>query len=528
MPTYRIQGPDGRILIIEGPEGSTPEQALEFVKSQAATRNAAIAETKQEIFSPLQAGVIGAGRRADKIAQGVKQAGLGTLAAAKAGTGIGDPKEQLQGLAAMRDAEAEKDRLYAPLAEKHPFATGLGETVPALAIPGGQATTAARILAPAAGMAAMGAASYGTPTERLQRGVTDGIFGLGGGVVGEGVRRGIAPAQSSLNSIQQQAVRNASEKLGIQPRPSQLTGNQNLARVEDYLARMPGSAGVMEDLASANKANVNRVAARAIGENSDNLGEDVLRSAADRLSGTYDTLRANAVMPVGQPIFDAVSKAEIMLTKGSTKGKEGALSMIQELKDTLYQNKQLDGEAYQAWVRDLSAEARATNNRTISAALREVEKAMDKAARGADAKLWAKTDKEYAALETLTKQYAVNNGDVNPVKVAQLMEGQFGKNLKTGKVSGPMVDIANYGRAMPPLRQGSQTAERQAVGNPVSWAAAPINWLAAKAITSRAGADYLSGGLLANPRASGFLADISQRGMVPLTIAELEALGLTN
>lgn len=483
---------------------------------------------KNNPINAAQVALIGAGRTGDKLFSGLQEMGLSANVAARelAGAPSGD---QLRKLAELEQIQQGNDAAYAPLAEKHPFLTGVGESAFLAAAPVGQATAIGRIAAPAMMAAGNELLSYGSPKERaLQAGEKGTIAALGGGV-GEGVRALIAPAKSALSAAQQQTIKRASETIGYKPRASDLTGNETLRRLEDAVARQPGGAGPMRDFVDANDRAVARHAAKGIGENTDQLTSDVLSNASDRLGGTYNELRGRAQMPVDDAVFNALNRAEKMLTKGDATGpKKTAFDTLQRLKDHLYQSKQFDGETYQAWTSDLAAQARTLGkeNRTAAAALREVEKAMDMVARGKDAPAWQLADKQFGALETLLKPGVVNQetGKVSQLKLASQMERQFGKNLKTGKIKGELADITALARAMPPMHEGSQTAGREAFGGLPGWLMAMPNYVASKALTSELGRDYLSKGLLGSPGVSRGAGGLLGSGAVPLSIAEIEAL----
>jgi hypothetical protein len=370
---------------------------------------------------------------------------------------------------------------------------------------------------------------YGTPEERLKTGAGDAAMATLGGGVGEIARRVIAPAQSNLSAAQQKALDRAAGVVGYKPRASDLTGSETLRRLEDSVARQPGGAGPMRDLMDQNDRAIARHLGKGIGEETDALTEDVLGNAAKRISGTYEEMKGRARMPVDDPVFQSITKGQGYLTKGDQTGpKKEAFDMLERLKDELYQSKEFDGPTYQSWSIDLGAKARelGKTNRTAAAALREVEKTMDAQARGPDAPLWAKTDKQNAQLEMLMRPGVVNTqtGKASPVKLAGQMEREFGKAMKTGKITGENADIAALGRALPPMAEGSQTAGREAFGGLPGWMLAGPNYALAKGLTSEAGRQYLSQGLLGHPGLSSGTAGLLGRGAVPLSIAEIEQL----
>jgi hypothetical protein len=529
MPRYQITAPDGQTYEIHGPEGATREQIIERVQRQLSEKQAGektLATMQQNATDAVTVPVIAAGRTGDKVMAGVKDAALGANVAAREAMGMPN-LDQLKQMAALEEIQKGNDAAYEPLKQQHPFLTGLGETLPMMAVPGGQATALGRIAAPVVAGMGTGALSYGSPEERAKMAMRNGALNLLGGGAGEVVRGVVAPAKSGLSAAQQAAVSQAAQKIGYTPRASDLTGSETLRRVEDTVSRMPGGAGPMRELMDQNDRAVARHAGKAIGEKTDALTQDVMGDASERISGTYEQMKGRATMPVSQPIFDAMKRAEGFLTKGDQTGpKKEALDTIQRLKDELYQTKQFSGADYQSWTTDLGAKARelGKTNRTAAAALREVEKAMDSEARGADAALWAKTDKQNASLEMLMKPGVVNDasGKVSQLKLANKMEQQFGKQLKTGKMSGELVDLYNLARAMPPMAEGSQTAGREAFASIPAWLTSIPTYALSKALTSQAGRDYLSKGLLGHPGVSQGAAGLLGRASFPLTIAEIE------
>ena len=94
--------------------------------------------------------LIGAGRTTDRVSKGMQQLYHGM---------IGNEKE----LADLKQTAAEDDRMYKPLQEARPFATGLGESLPSMAVPFG---ASASLIGNAGRMALAGgipaALEYGT------------------------------------------------------------------------------------------------------------------------------------------------------------------------------------------------------------------------------------------------------------------------------------------------------------------------------------------------------------------------------
>lgn len=74
MPTFRITGPDGKVYNVTGPEGSTPEQALERVKAQASPKMARPTSGNgviDQTLSSFNEALMGAGEGLYNLASGI-------------------------------------------------------------------------------------------------------------------------------------------------------------------------------------------------------------------------------------------------------------------------------------------------------------------------------------------------------------------------------------------------------------------------------------------------------------------------
>jgi hypothetical protein len=485
-----------------------------------------IMPTEAENMGAGEAALLAAGRRGDKMAEGLREAGLGAKVAAKEALGIGETGDDLRAMAAITADQADKDRRFAPVQKRLPMATAVGDTLPAVGFPMGQATAMGRVMAPAVGFGAMEAAQPGTPAERGKRGAVGFGTGFGGGVVSEAAARLVQPVRNVLPGSQQEAARTAAEKIGAQLMPSQQAGSPTLAAFEDMLARSPGGMGPMKQVQDQGRAAVNRKGAEAIGAES--LTKEGLAAAAARISADYERLKVGMNMPVTSDVTDAISAAKARLARGDSPDKAAALKSLEKLEDQVYKAKALSGDDYRSWVVDLGDKARSSESREVAQALDSVKRAMNNSARGPNAAEWKELDKENAALETLMKPGVVNEatGDLNPKALARALKSDLGKSYMTGKVKGPLVDVAEYGLAVPQLREGSQTFQRQEMESLIGLAKALMKYPAAKAMASPATGDYLSKGLMANPEASRIAAALIQRGVDPLILGPAN-LGLT-
>jgi hypothetical protein len=184
---YKVQGPDGAIHVFEGPEGATQDQVLGFAQQHFAHAPAAPAVTvAPDDPGAIMSALIGAGWTFDRVMKGMQQLYYGGKSKLEAPTLssliAGKPSEQK--LAQLKDQADEEQRLYQPLAQKHPIATAIGETLPAMAIPvGGTAGLAATVGKLAVAGALPGALEYGSAGERAKRGALGAAGAVAGGAV---------------------------------------------------------------------------------------------------------------------------------------------------------------------------------------------------------------------------------------------------------------------------------------------------------------------------------------------------------
>jgi hypothetical protein len=152
MPTYTLQGPDGRTYTIEGPEGATAEQLGAFVQSQAQAAD-------RELYSPtrdmsgLDKFIVGAGKAVSDTGQGLGQIGAGImdyLRPRKSGQSRTDE---------MRGEVAETRRLDAPIMDTGAgFAGNIGGNIAMALLPGGAMAGAGRAISQVPNAARLGQA----------------------------------------------------------------------------------------------------------------------------------------------------------------------------------------------------------------------------------------------------------------------------------------------------------------------------------------------------------------------------------
>ena len=180
MPTFKVTGPDGKVYRVTGPEGSTPEQALERVKSQS---NAATQQPEKPIdptegMSGFEKFAAGYGSAVPRLLRGAGQR-LGEVLPESAGKALGLPNQ-----ADVNEA----NRLDAPLLATGAGAAGnifgnLSAAIPAVAVPGAATVGGAGVIGAIQG----GLTPTSSDESTLQNMAIGGVAGSGGILLGRGL-----------------------------------------------------------------------------------------------------------------------------------------------------------------------------------------------------------------------------------------------------------------------------------------------------------------------------------------------------
>jgi len=463
--------------------------------------------------------MIGAGRKFDKFAMGLKEAALTAgekiLPADMGGDAARKARE------ALAASEAEKDTAYAGLQRERPFATGAGEALPFMAIP-----ASAGVLPAAAAVGGIEAASQGTAKERATRGILGAGATAAGGFLGNRIANIISPVTSKAAAPAHQQALAAGERIGRQPSLSEATGSAFFRRMEDYAARAPGGSGVMQEFAQGNQTAVNRAAARSIGETADEMTPQVFADAAHRMGQVFDGIRNLGGRPIqiGPGVVNAANDILRMQGKMLPTQQDPALVSLAQRAITLGANKgRIDGEAYQlirSGLSEAAYDANGTNRVLYGRLLEALDNSADASLRAggqatlADALRTVRP--QYGNLKTLEKGATAEAGNVSAAKVASTMRTNNPSAFRRGTTQGPLDDVARVGEGLKPLTAGSPTAERQMVSDPLSTAwHSFFSYPIAKATTSPAVTWYPRGpGNTAAARGAAQIAQPSSRAAI--------------
>ena len=396
---------------------------------------------------------------------------------------------------ALEQQKANEAETYAKLQQQHPIATAVGETLPYAAVPASLGVVPA-----AATIGAVEAIKYGSPQERLSRGLLSAGTTAAGGMAANKLASMIAPSTGVPASSTE--LLNRAGDIGVKPRLSQITGSKYAAMLEDFASRTPGGAGVMSEFNRANQEAFNRVGAKSFGEQANELSPFVFSNARSRLGKVFEDVKSIPGRPIeiGQNVGSVADDIIRQQSKMIPSQQDAQLvKLAQDAKAMAANRGRIDGEQYQLLRSGLSEEsfnASGTNRNHYGQLLEALDDSAQQSLKKSGYDKLASDLKsarpQYSNLSTIEKGLVAEGGNLSPSRLAQALRSRNPAAFREGKLNDQdLLTIAQYGENFKPLREGSQTYERGVVSSmPETLIKAPFAYLAAKATTSPAALAY--------------------------------------
>lgn len=271
--------------------------------------------------------------------------------------------------------------------------------VPGLAGAAARGLSAPRTFAgAAAGGGLLGATA---PLEDGESRVTSAATGAIGGLVGQGISRGVGRVLQPTTSKPSPQAAKAIERLKAQGIPVDLAeeaGSENLRAVRRFLTDNPISAAGMKKAEEARQAAFNRAALKTIGEKGEAAIPEVIQGAHERIGGVMGSIANKHNIKVDEKMLNDLLSVESTARK-TVSG--DAFAPIRNQLDDIFKKIQsgdaINGEAYQNIRTDAANLAK--NNPMLTPIARQLREAIDSALE----RSVGKADAD--ALRTARKQY---------------------------------------------------------------------------------------------------------------------------
>lgn len=373
----------------------------------------------------FQSALIGAGRTFDRIGAGMQQLYYGARG--------NDEK-----LAALQADQDEKTRLYQPLKQARPWATGIGEALPAMAVPMGGAASSAAALATKTGLgnAALGAMEYGSAGERAGTALMQGAGGAAGALAGKALGSGLArlgnlqPFLSRATPAQQSAAA-VLDGAGVPLSIGERSASRVARGLEDAMQYIPATAGTAQAQKIAQQQALNQATARLAGVNSAGLTHitpDIAAAARKGAGQEIGNIAARNTMQVGSPVMSQILNLQNEV--GQFAAQDVAKPVLARINQALQKietdaagNTVMNGRAYRELQSAIGKQMKNASGdlKGYLGTLREtLRDGMNASISAADQKAWAKANETYRNAITLEDVAARSaTGDISPTALFQ-------------------------------------------------------------------------------------------------------------
>lgn len=442
MPVAKIQLPDGRVGRFEVPEGTTPEQVMEFANQQFSGKRQTMTVQEPKIDptgTTTQRALAGVGKSFVDTYQGLKQLG------AQAGNKIGLVDDStVQAIQADVD---ERARLDKPLMETGAGLTGniLGQVGPmfvpgaALGKVGAVKNLAAAVpkLAPFVGAAASGGGfSAAQPVLSGDSRLENAGYGALTGAVGQGAAAlagKVASGAKDAISPQVRALAEEAERRGIPVSLAQLSDSGFLKQLQSVIEKLPftGAAGARKRQEQA----FTREVSKTFGENTPSVTSDVYAGAKARIGNDFETLTARNSLQVDNKLMASLAGTIDESNRFATDETGRAVSnIVDEFLSKADSSSIVPGKAYQALDSKLGKLSKSGGEKAyyLGEVRNAIRDAMDSSIGPADQAAWQTARKQYRDLKTIRDLVYKEGADgrISP----NLLMGRLGAN-NAGKES---------------------------------------------------------------------------------------------
>jgi hypothetical protein len=543
MPTFELQGPDGKTYEVEAPSAEAAVGAFKQFAPQAPAAPVPAVDTLSDVAKSAGTGLVQGTLGLGTIFGNVEQLGRMGINKGAEFLGYEPPVSEDAFLPTYGDAKtavenAVGQKFYEPQTTAGEYARTIGEFAPMAAFPAaGAVGRAANVVAPALASETAGQLTKGSSMEPWAR--------AAGAFAGGAVPRAITPLPADAMRAGHLATM---EKEGVTALTAgQKTGSNPLRYFESVAKDTPGGGAKIRAMETQAAEQYTAAVLRRAGVKAERATPDVLNQAFDDLGRKFDHLagstKLNADPTLTQKLLRARSEYNQLVPE--LMRKPVVSNTVDDVLNTAQQNGHvIPGEVYKAVrsrierMRSASASDPELGNalRTMRDAL---DDAMEKSMPAPRAGQWKEVRKQYKNLLTIEKAATgagenAANGLISPAQLRAAAKQKGKRAFTRGKED--FRALADAGEAlMKPLPQ-SGTAPRAAVagllgaggtalsgGNFFAGLAAAASEPLLRAAMARAGTSKLVQNYMANQRAAGYLRErpgMANAMVVPEILAE--------
>jgi len=467
---------------------ATAEQYADWIVKNADKRGSPEFETVAKAYQQVRAGSASAAEKPSDPADsggtlqfgpfdtGIKTSPAierGLAGAGKAMADLGRGAGQLVGSVSRSDVE-ESRKLDAPLmnttgGKVGNFAGNVAMLAPTALIPGANTVTGAGVIGAGAGLL-QPSASTGETLANVGLGAAGGA----GGQFAMNKLGRLAQSAGSELTQGQQAASAAGKSVGMRLTPGKASGSAALQKLEAAAESNPMTSSGFDAIKQGNQKALNRAAAKAIGENADELSTPVLARAEQRIGAVFDSVKDKTPVPldpinVGAKLRAIEDDASGMLMGNNELGQNGLWKRLDKFVNG-------EGGATREQLRNLSSnlgkkakgEMTSPNgDRALGEALFSAQEIVEDAIQGtltkAQQTAYGEARGQYRNLMNLTAKTNVTNpssGNVSGKSLATTLMQKDRGGFTMGRTDNDLYNAARFTQAFPDIVGNSGTATR--------------------------------------------------------------------
>lgn len=515
MPQFKVKAPDGSVITVDGPEGGTEQQAIEYAKKAWKPQEpSTLGDMATSFGRGMAKGAIGLAGLPGDLASGLNR-GIDYL------EGQSPPEDEIGTSGQLtRGVESVTGKFGEPKTRAGRYAQSIGEQIPGMAIgPGGRIAKGLTAIGSGIGAEAGGEVA-GEPGRFL------------GALAGGALPRGAARAASLIPSTpERQAAVRTLEAEGVKGLTAgQKTGSKALKRGESLFGDAP-FAGAKASAAQENSAKqFTRAALKRAGINSDLATPDVIDGAFTRIGADMDRIAARNNVGLDQHFINEINHVRDEYYETVQQGARRPIINNFVNDHRMTPSAMLTGDQYQRFRSRLGRLQReAVSDPEYSEALGGLIEALDgamerSATRPGDIRALKEARRQYRNLIPLANASIgageqAAQGIISPAKLTAALKSTKRGKRDYARGQGDFADLARAGNiAMTPL-PSSGTGERELMSKMVSGGGALIGGLAGSVPGAAAGygggaaAPALVGRALMSRPVQGYLANQRHVGL---------------
>lgn len=523
MPIFEVTAPDGKVYEVNGPEGSTKEQALSRVKSHYMARSQVaqdnITRGAQDFTGDMSFGqqfLAGAGKRFSDLALGAKQIFGGNPQPTLSSLVVGNQPNEADQKRALDRALMET-----PGAGVGSLATDLAITLPAIGVPALGTVRGAAALG--AGMSALN--PVGSNESRAMNMAVGGALGAGGALAGNLVGKLFQPVKSTL-SPEAMALADKAVREGIPLDAAAITGSKPLQIANSVLEQLPFTSAVEAAKKTATQEGFTNAVLSRAGMGGRVADPAALAAQKTALGQTMEGIAGANTLDFNKGLVGELASIASEAAKRGKTASEPIVSTIDSILAEVNNAGVMGGKNYQAWRQMLRplAQSGGPDSHLYGQIRTALDKAFNSQIQGTgQAAAWNQANREYANLKTILEAAggAGNQAAQNQIAPSQLATavrnaiGKEGNALGRGDLNelsriGQLFvkdQIPNSGTAQRALIQGILTGGAGGLGGYFATGNDPTKTagMAAGAAAIGLGSPVVAQAILNNPALQAYL-----------------------